>query len=193
MDCVGGVDFVPELYVDVTEAIALKETDAPVPPEPGQLAACHLRRHGLRQFMREHTGRRGQECGRAWAEAFREVKTYPAVGSWEMLPGSSALRPSGPDERDPTSDRIRSQRPRGRHRRGLLGVLRASNWQLNTGVIVMGLIVLVAILAPLIAPYPPEEMISSRSSSHRAAGTSWAPTGSVATSCRASSTARASH
>jgi LmbE family N-acetylglucosaminyl deacetylase len=87
MDCVGGVDFVPELYVDVTEVIALKE----------QMLLCHQSQDSwLRaiyddmdyvKFMREHTGRRGEECGRAWAEAFREVKTYPAVGSWEMLPG----------------------------------------------------------------------------------------------------------
>lgn len=43
-----------------------------------------------------------------------------------------------------------------RHGR-MRGILRASNWQLTTGAIAFGLIVLAAILAPLIAPYPPDE------------------------------------
>jgi peptide/nickel transport system permease protein len=43
-----------------------------------------------------------------------------------------------------------------------LTVLRASNWQLTTGIIVMSLIVLVAILAPLVAPYPPDQVDLSR-------------------------------
>jgi hypothetical protein len=45
--------------------------------------------------------------------------------------------------------------PVARVSRRVLAVLRASNWQLNTGAIVIGVIVLAAILAPLIAPYPP--------------------------------------
>ena len=48
--------------------------------------------------------------------------------------------------------------PVARVSRRVLAVLRASNWQLNTGVIVIGVIVLAAILAPLIAPYPPQEI-----------------------------------
>jgi len=92
MDCVGGIDFVPELYVDVTETMALKE----------QMLLCHESqdtwlRHFVGMdyvsFMREHTRRRGEECGRPWAEAFREVKTYPAVGSSELLP--AVVHPPG--------------------------------------------------------------------------------------------------
>jgi peptide/nickel transport system permease protein len=40
----------------------------------------------------------------------------------------------------------------------VLEVLRSGNWQLNTGAIVIGLIVLAAVLAPLISPHPPQEI-----------------------------------
>lgn len=96
MDCVGGVDFVPEAYVDVTETMELKE----------KMLLCHESQDAwLRaiyddmdyvSFMREHTQRRGEECGCRWAEAFREVKTYPALGSWELLPDFILAPPGGP-------------------------------------------------------------------------------------------------
>jgi len=97
MDCVGGVDFVPEAYVDITEAIELKE----------QMLLCHESQDSwLRaifddmdyvSFMREHTGLRGEECGTTWAEAFRELKTFPPVGSWELLPNFVPAERPGPE------------------------------------------------------------------------------------------------
>ena len=86
MDCLGGIEFVPEAYVDITEALEVK----------GEMLLCHQSqdlwlRHfaGMDyvSFMKEQSSRRGEECGRAYAEAFREVRTYPVVGSWELLPG----------------------------------------------------------------------------------------------------------
>jgi LmbE family N-acetylglucosaminyl deacetylase len=97
MDCVGGIDFVPEAYVDVTDTMELKE----------KMLLCHESQDAwLRaiyddmdyvSFMREHAGRRGEECGRRWAEAFRDVKSYPALGSWELLPSFIPAPPRQPE------------------------------------------------------------------------------------------------
>jgi hypothetical protein len=48
-------------------------------------------------FMRELAKRRGDECGRPWAEGFREVKTYPTLGSWELLPAFIPAPLDGPE------------------------------------------------------------------------------------------------
>jgi LmbE family N-acetylglucosaminyl deacetylase len=87
MDCVGGIDFQPEVYVDVGDVLDVKE----------RMLLCHRSQdEWLRDIydgmdyvahMRELTGRRGAEVGCEWAEAFREVRTYPPTGSAEMLPG----------------------------------------------------------------------------------------------------------
>jgi LmbE family N-acetylglucosaminyl deacetylase len=87
MDNVGGIDFEPELYVDVAPVLDVKE----------RMLRCHRSQdEWLRAiydgmdyvaYMREQTGRRGAEAGCEWAEAFREVRTYPPTGSPDLLPG----------------------------------------------------------------------------------------------------------
>ena len=47
--------------------------------------------------------------------------------------------------------------PAARRRGRVRATLRGSNWQLTTGTIVIGIIILAAVLAPWIAPYPPQE------------------------------------
>lgn len=91
MDNVGGIDFVPELHVDVTAAMATKE----------RMLLCHRSQDTwLRaiydgmdyvSFMHEHAGARGREAGVAFAESFREVRTHPPTGSIAQLPGTVVL------------------------------------------------------------------------------------------------------
>jgi LmbE family N-acetylglucosaminyl deacetylase len=99
MDNVGGVDFVPEVHVDVTDVLATKE----------RMLLCHRSQDAwLRaiydgmdyvSFMREHTAARGAEAGVAFAESFREVRTHPPTGSIELLPGT--VRRAGAGEAAP--------------------------------------------------------------------------------------------
>ncbi len=88
MDNVGGVDFEPEVHVDVSSVLEVKE----------RMLRCHRSQDGwLRAiydgmdyvaFMREHAAARGAQAGFPWAESFREVKTHPPTGSIALLPGT---------------------------------------------------------------------------------------------------------
>lgn len=87
MDCVGGIDFEPEVYVDIGDVLELKQ----------RMLLCHRSQdEWLRDIyddldyvalLRDLAARRGAEAGVAWAEAFREVHTYPSTGDRELLPG----------------------------------------------------------------------------------------------------------
>ena len=125
----------PRPYVDVTETIELKE----------QMLLCHESQDSwLRaifddmdyvKFMRELTGRRGDECGQAVGRG---------VPGGEDLPhprflGAAArfIRRSdraGPMTAMPEVTGSAPRAPVARASRRVLAVLRASNWQLNTGV-----------------------------------------------------------
>jgi N-acetylglucosamine malate deacetylase 1 len=70
MDSVGGVDFVPELYSDITETVEVKK----------EMLRCHASqlewmasyRHTDIEYLIEWLGRwRGLECGTRYAEGFR--------------------------------------------------------------------------------------------------------------------------
>lgn len=88
VDNVGGVDFQPEAYVDISSVIELKK----------QMLLCHQSQDSwMRAVYGEDTsitdlmmanGRaRGLAAGAAFAEGFREVRTYPRTGSFNLLPG----------------------------------------------------------------------------------------------------------
>lgn len=94
MDTIGGLGFSPELYVDVGEALGSKE----------EMLLAHESQDGhLREafgidyaeFMRSHTRQRGIEAGVRFAEAFRELRAFPATGGPWLLPGGDAAWNSG--------------------------------------------------------------------------------------------------
>lgn len=88
LDNVAGVDFEPEAYVDVTSVIELKK----------QMLLCHQSQDSwmravygddtsITDLMLDNGKARGLAAGVPYAEAFREVRTYPRTGSWNLLPG----------------------------------------------------------------------------------------------------------
>jgi LmbE family N-acetylglucosaminyl deacetylase len=88
MDNPAGVDFVPEVYVDISSVFETKR----------QMLLCHESQDTwLRAIYGEHTSiadmmtdnakARGLAGGYPLAEGFREVKTYPRTGTYALLPG----------------------------------------------------------------------------------------------------------
>jgi LmbE family N-acetylglucosaminyl deacetylase len=85
MDNVGGVNFLPTEYVDITATIELKL----------QALECH---ESQIKWMRDHDGIdfvdfvrtaakfRGQQCGVAYAEGFRPCLTWPRLTAHRVLP-----------------------------------------------------------------------------------------------------------
>ena len=85
MDTLAGVNFVPDVFVDITEEIDLKL----------QMLECH---ESQLVWMREHDGidfadmvktcskYRGYQCGAAYAEGFRICKTYLKGMTERLLP-----------------------------------------------------------------------------------------------------------
>ena len=88
MDNPAGVDFVPEVYVDISTVFETKK----------KMLLCHESQDTwLRAIYGEHTSiadmmtdnakARGLAGGHPYAEGFREVKTYPRTGTFAVLPG----------------------------------------------------------------------------------------------------------
>jgi LmbE family N-acetylglucosaminyl deacetylase len=88
MDNPAGVDFTPEVHVDITAVMETKR----------RMLLCHESQDTwLRAIYGEHTSiadmmldnakARGLASGCTYAEGFREVKTYPRTGNYAMLPG----------------------------------------------------------------------------------------------------------
>lgn len=85
MDTLAGVDFSPEIYVDVTDEIELKL----------QALDCH---QSQTRWMLEHdhidfldmvrtcSKYRGYQCGRTYAEGFQICKAYPRMPATSYLP-----------------------------------------------------------------------------------------------------------
>ena len=85
MDTIGGVDFAPEAYVDISTVIDAKRC---------MLSAHESQDTWLRalydmpatSLMERMASQRGIAPGVAFAEGFREVRTYPRTGSQALLP-----------------------------------------------------------------------------------------------------------
>jgi LmbE family N-acetylglucosaminyl deacetylase len=86
MDTVGGVNFLPVEYVDVSAFVEQKL----------EALSCH---ESQIKWMYEHDGIdfldfvrtvakfRGQQCGTAYAEGFRQCQTWPRLTASRLLPG----------------------------------------------------------------------------------------------------------
>jgi LmbE family N-acetylglucosaminyl deacetylase len=86
MDTIGGVDFEPEAYVDISSVIDTKR----------RMLTCHASQDVWLKaiydmpavaMMERASSHRGVVAGCRFAEGFREVKTYPRTGSQKLLPG----------------------------------------------------------------------------------------------------------
>lgn len=84
-DTVGGIDFIPQYYVDVSEAFELKK----------KMLACHksqsiwLENQYKMNYLEfiEYIGRyRGLQCGARYAECFRLSPTWPKRSESVLLP-----------------------------------------------------------------------------------------------------------
>jgi LmbE family N-acetylglucosaminyl deacetylase len=80
MDTVAGLEFQPQLYVDVTATLAVKE----------KMLACHISQLGrgkearfsnMAELMRDQAKFRGHQCGARYAEAFRPMLAWKRVGA----------------------------------------------------------------------------------------------------------------
>jgi len=87
MDTLGGLEFEPDVYVDIAETLTVKgETLAQHASQDEWLQ--HLYGMGYQQFIIEQAERRGGEAGLRYAEAFRVVGTYPSRPSLHLLPNA---------------------------------------------------------------------------------------------------------
>ncbi len=87
MDNPAGIGFEPEAYVDITSVIDIKR----------EMLLKHVSQDGwiraiyddasIADLMDANATARGAAIGVAQAEGFREVKTYPRTGSFNLLPG----------------------------------------------------------------------------------------------------------
>ncbi|MEQ8780325.1 MAG: PIG-L deacetylase family protein [Roseibium album] len=86
MDNVAGIGFEPEAYVDISPVIELKR----------EMLLCHKSQNdwmralfedcSITDLMDKNAAQRGAASGVNYAEAFREVKTFPQNGTYSMLP-----------------------------------------------------------------------------------------------------------
>ncbi len=85
MDTIGGLDFVPEAFVDITDTFATKA--AMLSQHQSQATWLrHLYGMDYVEFMESLCRQRGQALGVRYAEAFRSVATYPITGGSYLLP-----------------------------------------------------------------------------------------------------------
>lgn len=86
MDNVAGIGFEPEAYVNISSVIEVKR----------QMLLCHKSQDewmrslygdcSITDLMEKNAAHRGAALGANYAEAFKEVKTFPQSGSYSLLP-----------------------------------------------------------------------------------------------------------
>ncbi len=88
MDNPEGLGFEPEFFVDIETVLPIKR----------KMLACHESQNAwvsdvvgkgldLGDIMEKNATARGKQAGMAFAEGFREVKTFPRMGTADLLPG----------------------------------------------------------------------------------------------------------
>ena len=88
MDNPVGLEFEPEAYVDISSVFERKR--AMLLKHESQdrwMRAVYGEHTSIADMMIQNAALRGSAAGVAYAEGFREVKTYPRTGSFAMLPG----------------------------------------------------------------------------------------------------------
>jgi LmbE family N-acetylglucosaminyl deacetylase len=88
MDNPVGLDFEPEAFVDISSTFETKK--AMLLKHESQdtwMRAVYGPDTSLADMMSQNAALRGSASGSAYAEGFREVRTYPRTGSYALLPG----------------------------------------------------------------------------------------------------------
>lgn len=88
MDNPTGIGFEPEAYVDISSVMKLKQgmLRAHV-SQDAWIRAVYGDDVSITDMMDKNAASRGQQMNVAFAEGFREVKTYPRTGNFGLLPG----------------------------------------------------------------------------------------------------------
>ena len=85
MDTIAGTNFIPEVYVDITETLEQKR----------QALLCHesqvkwMRDHDnmdVVEFIETAARARGLQCGVQYAEGFQIAKLWPRLSTQRLLP-----------------------------------------------------------------------------------------------------------
>ena len=86
MDTLAGVDFSPEIYVDISGQIErkLQALDCHQSQTRWMLEHDHI---DFCDMVRTCAKYRGYQCGVAYAEGFRVCKAYPRMPAKNYLPG----------------------------------------------------------------------------------------------------------
>lgn len=85
MDNIGGIDFEPEVYVDISDTMEIKRQML-MQHESQDAWLKDIFNGSILDDMKALSTLRGTENGTAYAEAFRSVPTYPVTGGMELLP-----------------------------------------------------------------------------------------------------------
>ncbi|MDR3473714.1 MAG: PIG-L family deacetylase [Devosia sp.] len=88
MDNPVGLDFEPEAFVDISSTFETKK--AMLLKHESQdtwMRAVYGPDTSIADMMTQNAALRGSASGSAYAEGFREVRTYPRTGSYALLPG----------------------------------------------------------------------------------------------------------
>ncbi len=85
MDTTSGIDFIPEIYVDITETFPAKK----------KMLLCHQSQDlwmkdqygmSIAESMEVAARYRGIQCGVKYAEGFRQLRAYPRANTRRLLP-----------------------------------------------------------------------------------------------------------
>lgn len=85
MDNVGGIDFEPEVYVDITGTMDIKR-EMLLKHGSQDVWLQEIFGMGIIHDMEKLSERRGDENKTKYAEAFRSIRTYPVTGGNDLLP-----------------------------------------------------------------------------------------------------------
>ncbi|MCY0150166.1 PIG-L family deacetylase [Hoeflea sp. G2-23] len=88
MDNPVGLEFEPEAYVDISSVIETKRKMLlSHESQDSWIRAVFGEHTSITDMMEKNAASRGSAAGVAYAEGFREVKTFPRTGSFGLLPG----------------------------------------------------------------------------------------------------------
>lgn len=90
MDNPTGIGFEPEAYVDITSTMEIKRQMLLKHHSQDAWIRAIYEDDSITDILEKNAASRGAQASVAFAEAFREVKTYPRTGSFALLPGFGA-------------------------------------------------------------------------------------------------------
>jgi LmbE family N-acetylglucosaminyl deacetylase len=86
MDNLAGLGFEPEAYVDISSVIDMKREMLLKHKSQDDWIRAILEDASITDLMENNARARGSASSVAYAEGFREIRTYPRMGAFSMLP-----------------------------------------------------------------------------------------------------------